>query len=568
MDERNQEIIDLLGRLHFFDTLEEKDLQYIADQLDTVMFKEGETIFQENNDADGFYIIFSGLVKITQGIDEDPLELSIFQRGDYFGEEGLLTGQKRMVNAIAFTNLIALHVKSERMEDLADHYPQIIPPIRLSITSYELFLKKYLPWRAPREAVQFIARKHPFFLLIKLLPPIIFGLVSLIPTLVLFLSVYRGSILLVILFLFFLLITAGWGIWNGVDWANDYSIITNRRVVSLEKVAFFYESRQEAPMDAVLSVTTSSSQIGRIIGYGNIVMRTYTGTITFSHLANTELITKLINEERQRAKYKSEQAQKFAKEDLIRDRIGFDKRKVDPFEENKPAKGDNEAPRSIKQGKIAEVLATFFHLRDEDKGVITYRTHWFILLQRVWTPTFIFLIMTAVLFLAIIKVFTIFPVRGLLPIYLIGTLFIGVWWFYQYWDWRNDRYIVTHDQLIDVYKKPLGQEQKRLAPIKNIQTVEFERLGLISLILNYGTVIIRVGDTTLTFDYVYNPSEAQREIFERYQEFNKKQKDKEQADFRNEMAEWIQIYHQVIQKDGSPPPPPSDKPISGYNIGE
>jgi hypothetical protein len=77
-----------------------------------------------------------------------------------------------------------------------------------------------------------------------------------------------------------------------------------------------------------------------------------------------------------------------------------------------------------------------------------------------------------------------------------------------------------------------------------------------------------VGDTTLSFDYVYKPSEVQREIFERYQQYNKDQKEKEQANLRNEMAEWIEIYHQVVQNGGTPPLPPLDKPISGYNIGE
>jgi uncharacterized membrane protein YdbT with pleckstrin-like domain len=149
----------------------------------------------------------------------------------------------------------------------------------------------------------------------------------------------------------------------------------------------------------------------------------------------------------------------------------------------------------------------------------------------------------------------------------IGLGLLG-WWLYQYWDWRNDRYIVTDDQLIDLYKKPLGQEQRRSAPIKNIQTVEFERLGLVSLILNFGTVFIRVGDSTLTFDYVYNPSEAQQDIFERYQQFNQKQKVREKEALRDEVAEWIEIYHEVVQKKSKSDETTPDEENSGYNKGE
>jgi hypothetical protein len=93
-------------------------------------------------------------------------------------------------------------------------------------------------------------------------------------------------------------------------------------------------------------------------------------------------------------------------------------------------------------------------------------------------------------------------------------------------------------------------------------------LGLISLILNFGTVFIRVGDTTLTFDYVYNPSEAQQDIFERYQKFNLKQKQREKESLRDEVAEWIEIYHEVVQKKSKTDESDNDVDNSGYNIGE
>ena len=51
-----------------------------------------------------------------------------------------------------------------------------------------------------------------------------------------------------------------------------------------------------------------------------------------------------------------------------------------------------------------------------------------------------------------------------------------------------------------------------------------ERLGLIGLMLNYGTVYIRVGEATFTFDDVFNPSEVQRELFHRISQRNIKER--------------------------------------------
>ncbi len=50
--------------------------------------------------------------------------------------------------------------------------------------------------------------------------------------------------------------------WNALDWRNDYYVITDRRVVWLEKVIGLYDSRQESPLRMILSVETESGLLG------------------------------------------------------------------------------------------------------------------------------------------------------------------------------------------------------------------------------------------------------------------------------------------------------------------
>ena len=78
----------------------------------------------------------------------------------------------------------------------------------------------------------------------------------------------------------------------------------------------------------------------------------------------------------------------------------------------------------------------------------------------------------------------------------------GIWWLYQYVDWRNDIYVLTLDKIFDIERKPLTREDKREASLANILSLENARIGLTGLILNYGTVTINVGNEKLTFDYV------------------------------------------------------------------
>jgi hypothetical protein len=84
-------------------------------------------------------------------------------------------------------------------------------------------------------------------------------------------------------------------------------------------------------------------------------------------------------------------------------------------------------------------------------------------------------------------------------------------------------------------------------------------MGIIGLILNFGTVFIRVGDQQLTFDDVFNPSEVQRELFHRLSAKNYAERQAAAAGERQRIADWIATYHKVVQRNQPPqsPTPPA-----------
>ena len=164
MDEPINQLVDLLSTIHIFNMLSEEQLYNLADRCDTLLFKSGETIFSKGSHADGFYIISSGRISLHRDETEGSEDWSILQRGDYFGEEGLQQNQTRKLTAVAATNVIVHRIKTAQIEELSEYFPEINGPIRLSIDSYNLFLSQKLNWLAPRESVQFIARKHSVIL--------------------------------------------------------------------------------------------------------------------------------------------------------------------------------------------------------------------------------------------------------------------------------------------------------------------------------------------------------------------------------------------------------------------
>ncbi|MBE0686984.1 MAG: cyclic nucleotide-binding domain-containing protein, partial [Anaerolineaceae bacterium] len=395
MVDHSQEILETLSNIHFFDMLNEEELLRVSEQLDTVFYKQHEVIFEEGTEADGFYIVLSGRVSIQQETDQDPIEISICLKGDYFGEEGLDFDKFREVTAKAITNVIAIHISQDQLDNLMEDYPEIIEPIHLTIKSYRLFLKHPFNWRGPREAVHFVARKNSFFLWLSLVPPIILAFSSILLFFYFYFLNSTQNTWLSILFGLATLIFLGWFIWKLIDWSNDFSIITNRRVVALEKVALFYESRQEAPLDAILSVETRTSQIGRWIGYGDVVIRTFTGVINIKKMSKPDLIVRLINDERGRVSNQINKLQRITKEDTLRSRIGFDRREVGDYEDEiEEEEADPvEVPLKVKSSGLMEFLSSIFGLRIEKNGVIIYRTHWFILLKKVIWPSLALLLL-------------------------------------------------------------------------------------------------------------------------------------------------------------------------------
>jgi hypothetical protein len=123
-----------------------------------------------------------------------------------------------------------------------------------------------------------------------------------------------------------------------------------------------------------------------------------------------------------------------------------------------------------------------------------------------------------------------------------------LWFIYDFVDWSNDRFEVTNEQIVDVYKKPLSTEIRNASQLENILGTEYERLGILGQMFNYGTVFITVGSTKLTFEDVREPATVQADIDRRRIAQRARKEEKEKAAERDRMAEWLITYHQNAEK--------------------
>jgi uncharacterized membrane protein YdbT with pleckstrin-like domain len=130
-------------------------------------------------------------------------------------------------------------------------------------------------------------RKHWWILFKAVVVPALFAVVVLV--LLILVPIPLARLLMAMLFLASLLFLA----WQIVDWYNDVYIITDDRIVDIEKVPLISEDRREARLVMIQDVNYRQPDfLARTLGYGDIIIETAakTGAFTFSNVPNPQQV--------------------------------------------------------------------------------------------------------------------------------------------------------------------------------------------------------------------------------------------------------------------------------------
>lgn len=549
--------VAFLKKIHLFHGLDDKALTAVAEQLDEKTYDKGAVIFAQDSRADSFYIIHGGKVRVVRKRDGKETQLALLVKNDYFGEMALVSNRRRSATVTALEDTTLLILSRRDFEELFKTAPGLKLNLDVAVRSRRLARSLRFKWLRSDEVIYFLARKHPIVLYQALGLPV----AALILPLLLFYVFFFIADLLLVLFLAVgsLVAAALWITWLAVDWGNDYYIVTNQRVVWLEKVVGMYDSRQETSLGMVVSVGVEVNQFGRWLDYGNVIVRTYVGKIPFNHVDHPAQAAKMIEEYWNRTKEQAQNLEKDALKNAIRKKLNL------PIPT--PPKTDSATPPPPppppKRGSGATAILKFLgantlKLRYEQGDTVIYRKHWVVLVQQAWVPLFAGL-GTLALFLYRLFQLAFLPGEAFLSLAgglsvdaWAGALFIAffpfaLWFLYEVADWSNDKFEVTPEQIIDVDRRPFGTETRNAAQLENILGTNYERIGLLGNIFNYGTVYITVGGSKLAFEDVMNPAEVQSDIDRRRMIRSQKKNEAAVNAERDRMAEWLATYHRSAQ---------------------
>jgi CRP-like cAMP-binding protein len=534
-----------LGRLkpiYIFKGLTDDQIVEVARELEIQRYSAGEVIFHERDEGQHFYIINAGQVKVLrQGYDRAPKLVASLVAGDFFGETALLYGRRRSATVEAATDVELLGLSKEQFDKLLRRFPNLKPNLMLSTESAEIYRRNPFNWLGENEVVYLIARRHRALLYQSLFAPIALG--ALLGLLAVWLAVTRDALWIGWVGGALELPFALWLVWNWVDWGNDFYIVTNERLVYIEKIVGIYDSRVEAPLSSILSVNVATSDSAqRALHMGDVVVRTFSGPITLKSVANPEVLEAAIEEHWYRTKTHTREGEVNQIKRIVREEL--ERGSHAPVPRRKP-------PAPKPQPKPLSLLEQFarmvsFQVRFQEGDTVIYRKHWYMLFRDVWKPS-----LGLVLIVALAAAYLAGFLRAAIPLPAVMVVvpatfsLLAGWWLYEYEDWKNDIYMVTPDQIFDVNKKPLGAETRKSAPLANVLSLKYERPGLLGVLLNFGTVVATVAGTEFRFEGVFDPPGVQNDVYRRIETLKAKKEEGENTRRRQELADWVLAYHQV-----------------------
>ena len=540
MSEQTEPIITLLREVPLFSGLNVEELERLGEEFVMVELPKDEILFQAQEATDGLFVINSGQVAL---LGADGKQTEILKHADVIGTEALNYLPAREKTAMALTDAQVFFLSNKQIQALYASVPAFIETVSVLFNSARLAAYIPMAWLEPGEKIYMMARKHPVFLLFRSIPPIfVFAALWFLMMFLSSQSAFWSLAGLVAGFLFCLL----WLVWNINNWANDFYLITSRRMVWVEHVTGFYDSRQEAPLSTLISVGIKTSQLGYFLGYSDVIVRTYIGDIRFERVGHASTIGKLI--ETNWARGKRVDLELDAREIRKALRQKFGKEAEDITAKDLQVELGTVEPTLKEVNFFQWLFADFVRVRHEVGGTITYRKHWLILLQKLILPLFA-LVLSIIFVVAIITHnliqvdYTMGLVAGYFLIFVAAGMLV-----YQYIDWRNDLFQLTPNQVIDLDRKPFGRESRRSAPLENILSIEYERRGFIPMLFNYGTVYITIGNTQLTFNNVYQPSVVQQDIFTRMGEHAKERDDRNTMLERERVAQWFKVFQEEAER--------------------
>jgi len=122
---RRRALENHLRGVPMFANLSAEFIAHIKESVELQRFAPGQTIVQQGEPADSFYLVRIGFVKVSENYPGGEMVLAYLSRGDYFGEIGLLSGGVRTATCTALDHVELVRISGDDFRDMVVRFPSV-----------------------------------------------------------------------------------------------------------------------------------------------------------------------------------------------------------------------------------------------------------------------------------------------------------------------------------------------------------------------------------------------------------------------------------------------------------
>jgi len=547
-----------LKAIPLFASLRDDELAYINSIFKLVPYPAGQKVVRQGDEGETFYIVDAGQVRVLRK-DESGAEAVVrfLGPGQFFGEVALLYDEQRNATVETVLNTTLFYIEKDDFAAMVARLPSVRKQLEAAAgrRSKVMGLGRF-DWQLADEVAVWMAYRNVVPLIFESLGGLILGIGIAVAFAVLALvpipfwdNAPAARVFLGLGAAAMFSLTLVWYIY---DWTNDYLVLTNRRVLHVERYGFLREVRNEVPIQAVQNVVTShKGLLDTLLKLSDITIETIGGKLKFTHIPGAEHLQERILDQRTRVQQEARREEREA----IRAELLKVLSPPPPPAASAPAAPIAQpaaSPKARPQPSWRERLRP--KLRLEKPGEIIWRKHWLLLIRRLTGPVALSLAGPA-LSLILSQWHTWFrltrplPIWAiLLPLVLIAPASFWIWWAHAVWG--EDQYILTLDRIVDIERAPLGlREVRRESTLDRIQDIEVRISGVWARIFNVGDINIKTAGGDFTFHAVADPRGVQRDIFHRLAEFRRREQELRRRQTMVEMTKWLSVYNELTTQE-------------------
>ncbi len=500
----------------------------------------GDPVVRQGEQDRQFFLVVRGELAAYDEAGDTRRLLNYLEPGTFFGFRTLLDRSgKRAATVEAVVDSLVVFFSEDDWRWLTSVHPGAEEQVKRLEGRFEEQGRLSFSGKHADEITFRIARRHYLAFLRRLTVPIV---LLIAPVIVLILAEIIGvgtaaalqSWFVWVFILPFLALSLLIMLYHYFDWRNDEFILTSKRVIHIERILFYSEERQEAPLTQIQSVTVQSHNwLDVVFDVDDIEIQTAAiGKMFISNLQSAQDISRDILLAQRAAKQRDTAHNTAKTRQQLKERLN----KNIMAEKLPPAAEPKVVRRRFPISSLPKPNFGYFmpRIKETKDKKITWRKHPFILIKNIFLPL-LAVVGSGYLFLATIVGFWPFgaPAGWFLTLVALGVLGGCFFWYtYRYDAWRRDIYILTDTKIIDVGSSAfkLRGEQVREGSFDSIQSITYNIPSWWEQLINLGDVVIKTAGAQgdFTFKRVFNPSSVQETIFYRWDRFQDEKRQKAQ----------------------------------------